>query len=100
MRYSQNNYNSNAPCHSADYDMLYDRASENHTSKCHSSHESPFACQCAEMPMPDVSDSFPSLAMVYSPFQVFRDIYTPQKALSRGTLFLELDKPWKAGGCK
>ncbi len=42
----------------------------------------------------------PSLAMVYSPYQHFREIYTPYEALCHGTLFRELDKPWKAGGCR
>ena len=42
----------------------------------------------------------PSLAIVYSPYQHFRDIYTPWEALCRGTLFRELDKPWKVGGCR
>ena len=34
-----------------------------------------------------------SLAMVYSPRQYWRDAYSPAEALSRGTLFAELDKP-------
>ena len=33
------------------------------------------------------------LAMVYSPYQCFRMLYAPEKALMRGTLFEELDKP-------
>lgn len=40
-------------------------------------------------------------AMVYSPYQIFREIYTPDTALSRGTLFSELDLPfegYKNGG--
>lgn len=44
-----------------------------------------------------------SLAMVYSPCQVWRGIYAPDMALRRGTMFKELDKPWgvenKKGGC-
>lgn len=44
------------------------------------------------------------LAMVYSPLQEFRDIYTPDVALERGTMFSELDLPFegskgKKGGC-
>ena len=35
-----------------------------------------------------------SLAMVYSPCQQFRELYEPAEALSRGTLFRELDKPF------
>ncbi len=42
----------------------------------------------------------PSLAMVYSPHQVFDGLYSTDEALERGTLFTELDKPWKVGGCK
>ena len=33
------------------------------------------------------------LAMVYSPMQCFRMLYSPEDALKRGTLFEELDKP-------
>ncbi len=39
-----------------------------------------------------------SLAMVYAPMQTFVKIYEPTKALSRGTLFAELDKPF-TGKC-
>ena len=35
------------------------------------------------------------LAMVYSPVQEWKDIYCGEKALERGTLFAELDKPFK-----
>ena len=35
-----------------------------------------------------------SLAMVYSPYQSWQDIYEPQKGLCRGTIFAQLDKPW------
>ena len=34
-----------------------------------------------------------ALAMVYSPRQYWRDVYTPVEALDHGTLFAELDKP-------
>ena len=33
------------------------------------------------------------LAMVYSPFQCWRMLYSPDVALMKGTLFEELDKP-------
>ncbi|MBQ9778609.1 MAG: spore coat associated protein CotJA, partial [Clostridia bacterium] len=45
------------------------------------------------------------LAMVYSPYQHFRNTYTPDIALGRGTLFSELDLPFEGyhnkrnGGC-
>ena len=35
-----------------------------------------------------------SLAMVYSPCQVFDGLYTPEVGLERGTVFMELDKPF------
>ena len=35
------------------------------------------------------------LAMVYSPYQEWKDIYCADKALMNGTLFAELDKPFK-----
>ena len=40
------------------------------------------------------------LAMVYSPCQAWRDAYPPDVALSRGTLFSELDLPFEGGKCK
>ncbi len=39
---------------------------------------------------------YPSLAMVYSPVQEWRETYELQTALKRGTLFKELDKPFSA----
>ena len=37
------------------------------------------------------------LAMVYAPYQAFRGLYDPDTALSRGTLFAELDLPLEVG---
>lgn len=55
-----------------------------------------------ERPMPPEGGgapcSYPSLAMVYAPYQEFRMLYGHEEALSRGTLFRELDKPLEAGG--
>ncbi len=42
----------------------------------------------------------PSLAMVYAPCQKFHRLYAPEAALSRGTLFEELDKPILTAGGK
>ncbi len=48
--------------------------------------------------MPEVQEStFPahvSLAMMYVPYQHFENTYDPEKALSRGTLFADLDMPF------
>ena len=38
--------------------------------------------------------NFP-LGMVYAPIQEWRNAYDVEKALTRGTLFQELDKPWE-----
>ena len=35
------------------------------------------------------------LAMAYVPMQHFRDVYECDKALMRGTVFCELDKPFR-----
>ena len=35
-----------------------------------------------------------SLAMVYSPCQSFQGLYTPEEGLARGTVFMELEKPF------
>ena len=40
------------------------------------------------------------LASVYSPYQMWREIYTPDVALGRGTLFSELDLPLEAINCR
>lgn len=44
------------------------------------------------------------LAMVYAPCQAFKELYDPEVALSRGTLFSELDLPLEVaggrGGCQ
>ena len=40
------------------------------------------------------------LAMVYSPCQAWRGAYAPDTALSRGTLFSELDLPFEPRECK
>lgn len=37
------------------------------------------------------------LAMVYSPLQEFHQLYAPEVALERGTLFAELDLPFEGG---
>ena len=39
-----------------------------------------------------------SLAMVYSPYQRFEELYGEGEALCRGTLFRALDKPFLASG--
>lgn len=38
-----------------------------------------------------------SLAMVYAPWQSFEELYEPEEALCRGTLFKALDKPFCGG---
>lgn len=48
-------------------------------------------------------DTFASMpiAMAYVPWQVWQDIYDADKALCRGTIFQELDKPFQGmGGCR
>ncbi|MEG0489827.1 MAG: spore coat associated protein CotJA [Hydrogenoanaerobacterium sp.] len=46
-------------------------------------------------PTPPTSECYmPALAMAYVPMQKWQQIYDQQMALSRGTLFAELDKPF------
>ena len=40
------------------------------------------------------------LAMVYSPYQYWRNTYTPEVALAHGTLFSELNMPLEAANCR
>jgi len=37
------------------------------------------------------------LAMAYVPMQELNSVYEPETALTTGTLFPDLDKPWLAG---
>jgi len=61
---------------------------------CRRESESPSACE------PRVCPDMPSLAMVYAPRQEWGCLMeTPARALSEGTLFLELVKPFE-GSCK
>ena len=56
--------------------------------------------QAPEMPNITQESSFPahiSLAMAYVPYQRFENLYDEEKALSRGTLFAELDMPFYGG---
>lgn len=40
------------------------------------------------------------IAMAYVPWQQWRDLYEAEKGFQRGTIFEELDKPFKGiGGC-
>lgn len=53
----------------------------------------------------DMNDMNYTLAMVYSPYQEWQNIYDGEKSLERGTIFAELDKPFlgyksgKGAGC-
>ena len=40
------------------------------------------------------------LAMAYVPFQQINQVYEPDKAMSAGTLFPELDLPFERGGAQ
>ncbi len=51
------------------------------------------------MPQPPHSTSNFVVGMAYVPWQTFGTIYDPCKGLSRGTIFPELDKPFKGGCC-
>ncbi|WP_249282584.1 spore coat associated protein CotJA [Ligaoa zhengdingensis] len=42
----------------------------------------------------DDNPCMPALAMGYVPMQQWRKLYEPEVALSRATLFMELDKPF------
>lgn len=51
--------------------------------------------------MHDLLNGMP-IAMAYVPWQEFKNLYAAEKALCRGTIFEELDKPFlgKGGLCK
>jgi hypothetical protein len=64
------------------------------------------ACRCGEgdaLPTAAVTvaapgaSAMPSLAMVYAKLQSFEGVYSHEEALSRGTLFEELDLPFYGG---
>ncbi len=43
---------------------------------------------------PDTTLAGFPLAMVYSPYQQFDNLFDPEEALCKGTLFSDLDKPF------
>ena len=50
---------------------------------------------------PDTSDFFPeetAIAMAYVPWQRWKELYEPCRALEAGTIFAELDKPFLGKG--
>ena len=51
-------------------------------------------CFCNDKNNKDMTIPSQSLAMVYSPKQVWGETYEVDVALERGTLFPELDKPF------
>ena len=59
-----------------------------------------------EMPMNSGSmnssrdiDQFP-VAMAYVPWQRWQQVYPVEEAMSRGTIFPDLDKPFSMGRCR
>ena len=69
------------------------------------------SCNCNSMnsDRPYMTDFKPSdcenqtIAMAYVPWQQFSSVYEPDRALSAGTIFPELDKPFlaaKGGRCR
>lgn len=48
--------------------------------------------KCTANPTPFPQET--PVAMAYIPFQQFGKLYVPEKALERGTVFPELDKPF------
>lgn len=70
-------------------------------------YSAPCACRIdAEAPRASYADgaqstegAMPALAMIYSPNQVWQDIYSEEDALTRGTIFAELDKPFCGSAC-
>lgn len=57
--------------------------------------ERPEQSPCA----PQTDSEALALAMVYSPYQAWQNIYCEQDALMRGTIFEELDKPFYGPAC-
>ena len=57
------------------------------------------SCPCnnnsadTECPSPHFANNV-HLAMVYSPDQDFAELYSPEKGLEAGTVFMKLDKPF------
>lgn len=43
--------------------------------------------------------AMPALAMIYSPKQIWQNIYNEEDALTRGTIFADLDKPFCGSTC-
>ena len=87
---------SNCGCNNADIDFRSERQEQAHSCRCNEEH----TCEQPErdfFKLPHLS-GYP-LAMVYSPFQEFEDIYDCDVALTRGTIFKKLDFPFYGSSC-
>ena len=56
-------------------------------------------CGCTDYNISATAEFNTELAMVYSPYQEWQNIYGGEKALETGTLFAELDKPFQGYKC-
>jgi len=85
-------------CRSTCYQGVHYPQYRYHKENCGCSHNErsgvPYAVKGEDLRLPTAT----SLAMVYSPVQYWRDIYDIDRALERGTLFAELDKPLCSAG--
>ncbi|MCI7099082.1 MAG: spore coat associated protein CotJA [Lachnospiraceae bacterium] len=52
------------------------------------------------MKKPPEKENVPSFAMAYVPYQQFGEIFSLSEAISKGTIFPELYKPFQKGACR
>lgn len=55
---------------------------------------------CPVNPQPSQIFDNKSLAMTYTPWQKWTDIYDVDKGFCTGTIFAELNKPFEGGKCR
>lgn len=80
-----------------------ERNSSVQDSGCHGSSETASDvgnCGCAGNDFTHAGEFDYSLAMVYSPYQHFQNLYCEEEGFVAGTIFKELDKPFYGPKCK
>ena len=85
-------------CRGSGYQNVNPQARQSAVRSMPEHRERGFGCGCT--PSDEYAPNhyeYPSLAMVYAPYQKFDCLYDPADALKNATLFKELNKPFLAG---
>lgn len=67
---------------------------------CYNNYRNNEAASCQIHPVSTQPFENKSIAMTYTPWQKWANIYEPDKGFCTGTIFAELNKPFEGGKCR